>query len=308
MFRRRHFELGLSIAALLLTASLPACTVLPAPQASNAELGSWRESGLGGGLIRFEASRMIIKEEGPAKAVTVLGRHGDEWAVRNLGLEEVWRVRQTGKHLEVVQQDGSVKSYSRLLQDPPELDLKPLQLGDSKLLSVDNINKIKEELLRRRDEDQAVRVEASRQKDQKAVDEANWRFLTQLLQDVGWIDSERFGAGATKAALLLAKHTGDPRLMQAILPLAERDVQRKVISGELYSVLYDGLQISLGQKQKYGTQIAEDEAGPFVVPLMDPLEVDAYRSAIGLPPLQEYLALASQTLFEGRQIRLGSAD
>lgn len=41
---------------------------------------------------------------------------------------------------------------------------------------------------------------------------------------------------------------------------------------------------------------------------MDPLEVDAYRSAIGLPPLQEYLALASQTLFEGRQIRLGSAD
>jgi hypothetical protein len=72
----------------------------------------------------------------------------------------------------------------------------------------------------------------------------------------------------------------------------------------LYSVLYDGLQISLGQKQKYGTQIAEDETGPFVLPLANSFEVDAYRRAIGLSSLQEYLALASRTLFDGREIRL----
>lgn len=306
MFTRRHLEFGRAVVGLLFTAGLSACTVLLSPQTPEEEiLGSWSRSGSDHGLIRFERGRMILKEDGPPRAVTVLDRHGEEWVVRNLGLKEVWRVRHAGEHLEIAQQDGSLKIYSPLAQTPPELDLSPLRLEDSRPLAVDRIHEIKEELLRRRDEDQAVRTEASRQKDQKAVDEANWRFLTQLLQDVGWIDSERFGTGATKAALLLAKHTGDPCLMQAILPLAERDVRNGVISGELYSVLYDGLQTSLGQKQKYGTQLAEDETGPFVLPLTEPLKVDAYRRAIGLPSLQEYLALASRTLFEDREIRLG---
>jgi hypothetical protein len=52
----------------------------------------------------------------------------------------------------------------------------------------------------------------------------------------------------------------------------------------------------------------DSEGNPLVLPLEDITKVDQYRKEIGLPPLVEYLKLASEGLYAGKPIRLPRAD
>jgi hypothetical protein len=77
----------------------------------------------------------------------------------------------------------------------------------------------------------------------------------------------------------------------------------------MYAILYDRLQLNLGCKQRYGRQVAKDSEGqPMVLPLEDASKVEQFRKEIGLPPLAEYLKLASEGLFSGKAIRMPRAD
>lgn len=264
--------------------------------------GAWASVG-GASLILVEADRLVVKEDGLVRAVMVLEVHGGVLTVRNMGVKEVWKVSRAAGNLAVTQA-GQTALYSRLPVVPSALDLSPLSLGDRRPMPAARAQEIAEELVRRRDVDQVVRKDEARQGERKGVDESNRLYLVETLQDVGWIDSERFGVAAARAAAILARHTDDPCLLQAILPFVEKDMQGNAISGELYSVIFDNLRLTLGYKQRFGTQLDEDQAGPFVVPLENAAEVDEYRRALGLPPLKDYLALASEALFSGKPIRI----
>jgi hypothetical protein len=73
----------------------------------------------------------------------------------------------------------------------------------------------------------------------------------------------------------------------------------------MYAILFDAVQLELGCKQRYGTQVQEDAKGqPFVLPLEDPQRVDYYLDRIGLPPLVEYRTKISTALFEGKAVRV----
>lgn len=136
----------------------------------------------------------------------------------------------------------------------------------------------------------------------------NLDFLTNLVGDIGWIDVERFGAQTAVYATILAKHTEDLRLMMAILPQAQKDLKLSG-EGQTYAVLYDGLQIELGGKQRYGTQIAEDDQGePYVLPVEDPRKINAYLDEMGLPPYSQYLADLKEYFYPDKSIRWAPED
>ena len=131
----------------------------------------------------------------------------------------------------------------------------------------------------------------------------------QRVQELGWIDLHRFGHEGSGNAIVLAKHSGDLSLMTTILPWVEKDYKNAGEGSVMYAILYDGLQLKLGRKQRYGTQIGVDAEGhPMVLPLEDASKVEQFRKEIGLPPLAEYLKLASEGLYAGKAIRMPRAD
>jgi hypothetical protein len=97
--------------------------------------------------------------------------------------------------------------------------------------------------------------------------------------------------------------------MKAALPVVEKDVKEHGGAGEMFSVLYDELQLELGNQQRYGTQIDTDKEGhPYILPLEDPAKVDAYRKEIGILSFGEYRKLASENFNKGTLIRVAGSN
>jgi hypothetical protein len=192
---------------------------------------------------------------------------------------------------------GKEKTFRKLDALPPELELKPLKLGEAKELDADKVKEIKDELIRRRDTDQQVRKDPAKRKDMAKVDADNTAYLVKLVKDLGWIDAGRFGADVSNAAFLIVQHSGDLPLMSAALSPIEKDVKAKKLGdGQPYALLYDRLQLMLGKKQKYGTQIGQNAKGElFVLPLVDRAKVEEYRKEIGVNiTLANYLRIYQQ--------------
>jgi Family of unknown function (DUF6624) len=131
------------------------------------------------------------------------------------------------------------------------------------------------------------------------------------VQRIGWIDVGRFGEKASANAIIIMQHSSDIPLVEATLPLIEKDFARRSDdAGGLYAMVYDGLQLDLGHKQRYGTQVWEDAQGtPLLLPLDDRARVDEFRHELKLPPLADYLQQVSKFYYGGkRAIRLPRDD
>jgi len=86
------------------------------------------------------------------------------------------------------------------------------------------------------------------------------------------------------------QHSGHIPLMLAALPPIEKDVKAKRLNAQPYALLYDRLQINLGEKQRYGSQLGSNESGELVLmPLEDPARVEELRKEIGIFSLSKYL-------------------
>jgi hypothetical protein len=143
---------------------------------------------------------------------------------------------------------------------------------------------------------------------QEAIVTDNTDYLVKLVQEIGWIDTARFGEKAGVQATIMLKHTANLPFMVAVLPYVERDL-KYTGDGQTYAVLYDAVQLDLGKKQRYGTQIGTDAKGaPYILPLEDPAKVDAYLKEIGVYPLSKYREEASKVLFKGQPIRLATPE
>jgi hypothetical protein len=182
---------------------------------------------------------------------------------------------------------------------PPPAKAEPLALGTRRELAATEVAAIQGELARRRAVDQAVRRDRGRHAEMARVDADNTAYIKEVVKDVGWIDVERFGRAAADAAFLLVQHSGDLPLMLAALPEIEKDVRAGRADGQNFALLYDRTQLMSGGKQRYGSQIRQNDNGELVVyQLEDPDRVDARRKELGLVPLREYLALF------GREVKI----
>lgn len=277
-------------------------------------LGAWEERGSRRDkelLLNIEPER-IIQHDGTELTVRgVIRREGEVLVLRNQGLKVEWRVAQSGSALLVTDESGTFRSYQRLRRVPRELRLEPLHLARSRPLRPERIREIQAEIERRFRVEQAV-LQATEPADRLAkfepIRRENREYLQDLLSEVGWIDCERFGGKASVQAALMVKHTEDLRLMMTVLPEAEDDF-RTAGKGQTYAILYDALQLDLGLKQRYGTQVQEDASGqPFVLPLEDPTRVDDYLRELGLPSFEDYRAQISKAVFSGKPVQIRPED
>jgi hypothetical protein len=127
------------------------------------------------------------------------------------------------------------------------------------------------------------------------VDAENTAWLRGLIQRVGWIARDRFGAEAAGAAFILVQHSGDVRLMLTALPQIERELPTGSGNGQDYALLYDRTMTHLAEAQRYGTQASQDADGGWVVRCLErePM-VDDHRARLGLPPLGDYLSMLAE--------------
>jgi hypothetical protein len=59
--------------------------------------------------------------------------------------------------------------------------------------------------------------------------------------------------------------------------------------------LHDRLQLLLGEKQRYGTQMSQNAKGEWVIlPLENPGKVEQFRKEIGLFSLAQYIEIFKQ--------------
>ena len=187
---------------------------------------------------------------------------------------------------------GKTTTYRKLEKSPPEIQVKPLQLGNRAALSEESVLSIQAELKHRGKIDQVVRADPINRKEMARVDADNTSFLVKLVQEVGWIDVERFGASSSQSALPIVQHSGSIPLLLAALPPIELDVKAKRLDAQPYALLFDRLKVTLGERQRYGTQLGSDEKGKLIVmPLEDRSRLEALRKEIGLFPFTDYLKL-----------------
>ncbi|MBA3709494.1 MAG: hypothetical protein H0W83_11830 [Planctomycetes bacterium] len=280
------------IASLLLV--LASSGLFAASDPPPALIGSWQEDGTEGSYCRFE----------PDGTCTMAGA-GTLQFFRGAFPPAKIIVKMQGQRIELPYDlSGDVlhltvndkqETYRRLTEVPAALIITPLAFG-SGTADAKRIAELKKAFAKREREDQAVRTDPSKQAKMGEVDRDNTTWLKTLVGELGWIDATRFGAEAANTAFLIVQHSGDLPLMIAALPAIELDVKKKKIDCQGYALLFDRTQLYLGRKQRFGTQVGQNDKGEMIVLACEhPAEVEKRRKEIGLFPLSQYLGFfASQ--------------
>ena len=155
---------------------------------------------------------------------------------------------------------------------------------------------LRTELLAMHEEDLAVRrramqsagLAADHSLELEAVHQKNAARMREILAQHGWPTRLLVGVDGEEAAWLVVQHAiGDPELQRRALGLLEQ----AVASGEAprwhAAYLFDRIAYFEGRPQRYGTQYDTGPDGYVAVyRLEDPANVDQFRAAVGLSPLE----------------------
>jgi hypothetical protein len=267
---------------------------------------AWR-SVTGQQFLCVAGDRIWLSGSGSVRVLGIERRGPQTWTIRNEDHLKTWKVSQQSETLRT-EVAGQVTEYRRLESVPAECGFKDVPIGQAREMSWERRDTISREIHERMQRDEES-MKAGIMGPTSPVVIENREYLKSLIQELGWIDRQRFGPEGSGNAIVLAQHSEDLSLMAAILPFVEKDYKGAGESSVMYALLYDALQLHLGRKQRYGTQLGVDSEGrPMVLPLEDASKVEQFRKEIGLPPLAEYLQLASEGLYSGKPIRMPRAD
>jgi hypothetical protein len=115
--------------------------------------------------------------------------------------------------------------------------------------------------------------------------------VLEIIDANGWPGTSLVGPRANSAVWLVIQHA-PLETQQAYLPLLRRSVAEGESSGSHLAMLEDRVLMRTGRPQTYGSQIRRDpETGENQLYLLaDPHGVNARREAVGLGPIESYIA------------------
>ena len=303
------------VLSVLLGADAPLLALqgVSAPQASpcaaqaSSPHGAWESEGQKV-LALFQDDEIIFRKNGTLSVVKILARKPCKLLVRYQGRKALWPVTTGVDGTLEIKTDEALK-FGPLTTVPPELNIDNSPFPNPGPVTPSEVKAIETELLARVGRDQEALKNPALKTKRAEIIADNHLYLVNLTRKLGWIDVPRFGRDAASAAILLAKHSGDLLLLMAAMPIVEIDVKEHGGPGEMFSVLFDELQIELGNRQRYGTQIDADKEGrPFILPLEDAAKVDEFRKEIGILSFEQYRKLAGDNM-GGMTLRVaGSAE
>jgi imidazolonepropionase-like amidohydrolase len=169
---------------------------------------------------------------------------------------------------------------------------------------------LRQELLKRVDQDQAIRNELiekgvvhpdhaleARMSD---IDSSNTARMREIVKQFGWPGPELVGKDGTEAAFLLVQHA-DYAFQKEMLPLVRDAYRANKLSGQDYALLLDRVLVREGKPQVYGTQAKPFDQWKAKQPAFETIEdaanVDRRRAEVGLPPLADYARMLKQMYF-----------
>jgi len=162
------------------------------------------------------------------------------------------------------------------------------------------------ELLKRAEQDQAIRreliakgVQQMTEEDGariRAIDADNTARMKAIVQQYGWPGPELVGKDGSEAAFFLVQHA-DHTFQKEMLPLVRNAYVTGGLLGQDYALLQDRVLVGDGKPQLYGTQFKFRGKELVPDPIEDELNVDRRRAEVGLPSLAEYLEFARRMYF-----------
>jgi uncharacterized protein DUF6624 len=154
---------------------------------------------------------------------------------------------------------------------------------------------LRQELLEMRDADQAERTGEVAANN----DAARTARLREIIDEHGWPTHRLVGEDGASAAWLIAQHSDQDVAFQreALDLMCAAAAAGDADPGEL-AYLVDRVAVNSGEPQVYGTQGGCVDGHASIGPMVDEQHVDERRAAVGLEPLEDYLAEFDQACAE----------
>ncbi len=277
--------------------------------------GSWQDEADPHYFIGLEGSFWTLAPRGQVQSVSrILSLEDSRITLCQGGWRRIWEVRldATGSLIVKDPKTSETHKLRGLASKPPALNATPLPLPGPMPLPPAKVAEIQRQVSDRvsrargkqegtAPESQAFPLRPDHQQAPPAPFSISdleqigqWAqtvaYLKTVITEVGWIDVERFGYAASNAAFYIAHHSSDLPLMMTALPGVEKDALAGRTEGEDYALLFDRVQLGLGRKQRYGTQVGFDAANrAFVLSIEEPGRVDQLRESLDMMPLGAYV-------------------
>jgi len=125
----------------------------------------------------------------------------------------------------------------------------------------------------------------------KEKDSINLIKVRKILDDRGWLGPDIIGNQGNLTLFLVIQHA-DIETQEKYLPMMREAIKKGNATAANLALLEDRVALRKGEKQIYGSQIGRDqETGEYyVLPLIDPDNVDKRRKEVGLGTIQEYIS------------------
>ncbi|MFD2935354.1 DUF6624 domain-containing protein [Spirosoma flavum] len=121
------------------------------------------------------------------------------------------------------------------------------------------------------------------------ADQVNLEKIKVIFRQYGWIGEDKVGVQASMTQFLVIQHS-DVATQHQFLPIMRQAAKAKKADAGLLAMLEDRVALGERKMQIYGSQISLDPNGAYVMPLVDPDNVDKRRAEVGLGPLADYIS------------------
>ena len=122
-------------------------------------------------------------------------------------------------------------------------------------------------------------------------DSINLIIVKKILDERGWLGADVIGGKGNQTLFLVIQHS-NLETQDKYLPMMREAVSKGSASASSLALLEDRVALGKKEKQIYGSQIGRNqETGEYyVLPLIDPDNVDNRRAEVGLDSLQSYIS------------------
>ena len=122
-------------------------------------------------------------------------------------------------------------------------------------------------------------------------DSINLIEIRKILDERGWLGSDIIGDQGNSTLFLVIQHS-DLKTQEKYLPMMRVAVGKGNANASSLALLEDRVALRKGDRQIYGSQIGRDRETSkyYVLPLIDPDNVDKRRAQVGLGTIQDYVS------------------
>ena len=115
--------------------------------------------------------------------------------------------------------------------------------------------------------------------------------IKEILDERGWLGTDVIGDQGNSTLFLVIQHA-DLETQEKYLPMMREAVKKGNAQASSLALLEDRVALRKGEKQVYGSQVGRDqETGEYyILPLIDPDNVDKRRAEVGLGTIQDYIS------------------